>query len=108
MASANAFAHPGHHARHGHHSHRGGYFLGGLLLGSALAHSHHANPPKVYYVERRKLPPARTIYLESAEQDVQPVGRRLLRDLKGNCFELALDEEGNELRSQLPASECDW
>ena len=35
-------------------------------------------------------------------------GRRLLRDLDGRCYERSLDADGNELRTELPSSACNW
>jgi hypothetical protein len=35
-------------------------------------------------------------------------GRRLLRDLEGNCFERIVDDQGNEIRVQLEAQECNF
>jgi hypothetical protein len=35
-------------------------------------------------------------------------GRRLLRDLQGNCFEINLDGKSNELRVQLEAEACEF
>jgi hypothetical protein len=37
-----------------------------------------------------------------------PQGRHLLRDLNGNCFERTTDANGNELRTELPPSQCNW
>ena len=35
-------------------------------------------------------------------------GRRLLRDLEGNCFERSVDKQGDEIRVQLEAQECNF
>jgi hypothetical protein len=109
----------GHYPRHSYHHHyrgdRGAYLLGGLLLGSALATTvYSTREPDVVYIERRYAPPPRVVYSprvvyeEPATIVEVPAGRRLVRDLSGNCFERRFDRDGNELRVQLPASECDW
>ena len=45
-----------------------------------------------------------------ATRSAAPVasGRRLLRDLEGNCFERIVDEQGNEIRVQLEAEQCNF
>lgn len=85
-----------------------GSFVGGLVLGSLLSY------PRSY--ERtiyRTVPVVDTYRTTGGNVKVYssaPVasGRRLLRDLEGNCFERNIDEEGNEIRVQLDASECDF
>jgi hypothetical protein len=46
----------------------------------------------------------------SSSRSATPVasGRRLLRDLEGNCFERIVDEQGNEIRVQLEAEQCNF
>lgn len=39
---------------------------------------------------------------------VRHSGRSLLRDLEGNCFERSTDDQGNEVRIQLPDRACDF
>ena len=114
-AFADGYRHSGHfHApryypHYRHDSHRGGYLLGGLLLGSLLTHSYYSAPPReVYIVERPRYVPPRVVYRESTVRVEPPVGRHLLRDLNGRCFERSFDEDGTELRTELPASACDW
>lgn len=85
-----------------------GSFIGGLVLGSLFSY------PRTY--ERtiyRTVPVVDTYKTVTGNVKVYssaPVasGRRLLRDLEGNCFERNIDEEGNEIRVQLDASECDF
>lgn len=38
----------------------------------------------------------------------RPSGTNLLRDLQGHCFERVIDRNGNELRTELDPSECDF
>lgn len=96
-------------SRYGHYRrHDSGIFLGGLVLGSLLSY------PRTY--ERtvyRGVPAVETYARNGGNVRVYssaPVasGRRLLRDLEGNCFERNVDEEGNEIRVQLDASECEF
>ena len=35
-------------------------------------------------------------------------GTSLLRDLQGRCFERVIDRNGNEIRTEIDASECDF
>ena len=112
--AARGYGHHGHGYRHhghgyyGHYRHRGhhpAYFFGGLVLGSLLSTPRYPAAPVVY-----PAPPVRVIHRTSPPPPVAhaPISRRLLRDLHGNCFERKTDKAGNELRVQLPASECAW
>ena len=63
----------------------------------------------------RDAPVTRTreiVYVDQSQtrSTAAPVasGRRLLRDLEGNCFERNVDEQGNEIRVQLEAEECSF
>jgi hypothetical protein len=81
------------------------YALGGLVLGSVItnAYNNRAPQPQATYVETT------TTYQPVQVQRVivaQP--RHLLRDLNGNCYERTTDAAGNELRTQLPPSDCNW
>ena len=92
--------------RYGRHD--SGSFLGGLVLGSLLSYPRTYQRP-IY----RPIPVADTYRTNGGDVRVYssaPVttGRRLLRDLEGNCFERNSDEEGNEIRVQLDPSECDF
>ncbi|NQV68650.1 MAG: hypothetical protein HQ498_01355 [Pseudohongiella sp.] len=89
-------------------------FVGGLVLGSILSYpwgydrAYDTSRGRVVY---RAAPAREVIYLnESANSNPTAAagGRRLLRDLEGNCFEVNIDEEGNEIRVQLDAAECDF
>lgn len=118
LTGSNALARGGHgghyppphlgHYRHHHNDYRGAYLLGGLALGAVLADTMIYREPTVVYVERERSP--RVIYRERpvTRVVVSEPERSLLRDLKGNCYEVSRDGAGNELRSQLPAFECDW
>ncbi len=100
----------GHHFSFGHHysSHHSdaGWLLGGLVLGSVLSRPQ-------YRYDYRSQPVVRTreiVYVKNrATNSTKAVtGRRLLKDLEGNCFERTVDEDGNELRVQLDPGECNF
>lgn len=97
-----------------HRRYDSGNFVGGLVLGSLLSYPRY-NTRNVETVVYRNAPTTRTreiIYVDSTQNrsTAQPVasGRRLLRDLEGNCFERIVDEQGDEIRVQLEASQCNF
>ena len=112
---AGGFSHRGHghpsrhHSFNRHYSNRGAYLAGGILLGSVLTHAFFPRPaPEVVYIERRPLRSPRVVYEESTTVVRRSAGRRLVRDLNGNCYEQRFDRDGTELRNQVPATVCDW
>lgn len=96
------------------HDHDAGYFVGGLVLGSLLSAPRYSPPvERVVYrsapvVTQREVVVVNNPVSSAAPTSGAPVasGRRLLRDLEGNCFERIIDAEGNEIRVQLEAEEC--
>lgn len=103
--------HGGYYRPHHHHHYRdysGAYLLGGIALGAVLTDAFVSRSPSVVYVE--PSPPARVIYRERPVTTVvvQESERSLLRDLSGNCYEVRTDDNGNELRTQVSSSQCDW
>lgn len=98
----------------------GGEFVGGLVLGSILNSAARSNNN---YVERYSRPryvssaPREVVYtsaprtiVRSTNKPRTPVlsGRRLIKDLEGNCFERVIDDEGTEIREQLDPAECEY
>lgn len=84
---------------YGHHNNNNNsdwpvYLIGGAVLGSVLTNVYHDSQAQL-------VAPATQVY-------APPQGRHLLRDLNGNCYERTTDAAGNELRTELPASECNW
>ena len=82
---------------YGHHNNNNNsdwplYLVGGAVLGSVLTNVYHDS-------QVQQVAPT---------QVYAPQGRHLLRDLNGNCFDRGTDSSGNEYRTQLPASECNW
>jgi hypothetical protein len=101
--------HHGHYWRgYGHHhgdDDDAAYLIGGLLVGGLVTHAYYRSRP-VY-----ATPYPSTIVYRETIYPPPPVlisGRRLLRDLEGRCYELQADGQGNELRTELPASACNW
>jgi hypothetical protein len=97
-----------------HRGYDSGSFFGGLVLGSLFNSFRHSSRD-VETVVYRNAPPNSTrkiVYVDQAQtrSAAAPVasGRRLLRDLEGNCFERIVDDQGNEIRVQLEAQECNF
>lgn len=88
-------------------------FVGGLVLGSLFSYPRYSSR-SYNTVVYRDAPVTRTreiVYVDrSPSVNATPVasGRRLLRDLEGNCFERIVDEQGDEIRVQLEAEECNF
>ena len=100
--------------RHGHYD--SGSFLGGLVLGSLLSYPRYPSYSSRNYdtVTYSSLPVSRSRKVVYVNRTTTPStaavasGRRLLRDLEGNCFEREIDEQGNEVRIQLEAEACNF
>ena len=95
-----------------------GDFLGGLVVGSLLTSSYQSSRDygRVVY---RSTPVTRTREVvvdrssvsrtvSSATPRAQGNGRRLLRDLNGNCFEITYNGAGDELRQEIDPSLCEF
>jgi hypothetical protein len=93
-----------------------GDFLGGLVLGSIISAPRYPARPAERVIDS-SAPVVRTVQSSppiyssgSAIERPAPVasGRRLLKDLEGNCFERIIDENGDEIRIQLNTHECNF
>ncbi|HJO10762.1 MAG: hypothetical protein QGG67_04390 [Gammaproteobacteria bacterium] len=89
-----------------------GSFIGGLFLGSMLSYPSYTYAPRRSTVIYRNAPvgsrnPVNVVRYSSSPALAVP-GRHLLRDLQGNCFEINVDDEGNEIRVQLEAEACNF
>jgi len=88
---------PQHH--NNNHGESAAYLVGGLVVGSLLTNAYNKSQQNAYYGQQTTQP---------IQVVATPQGRRLLRDLNGNCYERTTDGAGNELRTELPASACNW
>lgn len=107
-----SFSYGNYYPRRRHYDSSG--FVGGLVLGSLFSYPHYSTP-RHETVVYRNVPRTTTreiVYVDKPRvvQSAPPVasGRRLLRDLEGNCFERIVDEQGDEIRVQLEAEECNF
>jgi hypothetical protein len=86
----------GHHNNNNNSNSNVAYAIGGLALGAILMNVYsHNRAPNYTQQQTYQAPPA-------------PQGRHLVRDLNGNCYERTTDAAGNELRTELPPSACNW
>ena len=126
------FSYGNHYPRYRRRHYDSGAFFGGLVLGSLLSYPdnypsyssrRYSSPyysPQYYSpqyydtVTYRSRPVTRSreviVVRELSVRSSTAVasGRRLLRDLEGNCFERVVNARGNEVRIQLDSSECDF
>ncbi len=103
-----SFSFGNHYSRHSrrHRHFDGGEFVGGLILGSLLTY-----PRREEVIYRAPVTTRREVVVvrETPRRSAPVVtGRRLLKDLDGNCFERQVDEQGNEIRIELDPSECNF
>lgn len=100
--------------RHRYRRWDSGSFVGGLVLGSLISQPRRSHRHYETVTYRRPVTTTRTrevVYVNRSEQGSNvPVasGRRLLKDLEGNCFERIIDDQGNEIRVQLDVAECQF
>jgi len=85
------------HHNNNNHSDWPAYVAGGLIVGALLTNAYNKSQASNGYYAPQSAPVA-----PSGQ------GRRLLRDINGNCYERQTDSAGNELRTELPPSECNW
>ena len=97
-----------------HRGYDSGSFFGGLVLGSLFNFSRRSSG-YAQTVAYRNVPTISTreiVYVDQAQARSTATavasGRRLLRDLQGNCFERIVDKQGDEIRVQLEAQECNF
>jgi hypothetical protein len=90
----------------------GGIVLGSLISSSFRSYNEYRDSPKVVYRSRPANRSAGNVIYVGRSAPVTQVGtgsgRRLLRDLQGNCFEIANNEFGDEVRTQLEPENCDY
>ena len=87
------------HHNNNNHSDWPAYLAGGLIVGALAMNAYnHSQTTTHTYTQTTPAAPVGS--------SVQ--GRHLLRDLSGKCYERQTDANGNEMRTELPASECNW
>ncbi len=100
------------YGRWGHRRYDSGDLIGGIVLGSLLTSSYRDYRDSRSYervVYRRPVTTTReVVYVNSGnnQQTRASSGRKLLRDLDGNCFEISYNSAGDEVRTQLEPSVC--
>jgi len=91
-----------------HHDHfSGGSFLGGLVLGSVLTHSA-SRPSHVYRSPVSRSTTVKVIRRTPIVTGSSSSGRRLLKDLSGRCWEIFTEANGDESRTELDPSACEF
>jgi len=85
------------HENNDNHTAWPAYVVGGLVLGALVTNAFSAARPTTYGNVGSATSPS-----------TDPVHRRLLRDINGNCYERETDGAGNELSTELPPSACAW
>lgn len=97
------------YGRWGRRQYNGGDLLGGIVIGSLLTSSYRDYRDSRSYDRVVYRQPVRTtrevVYVNESQPRVNS-GRKLLRDLDGNCFEISYNASGDEVRSQLDPSIC--
>ncbi len=100
---------------------RGGLYSGlgwGLGLGIGYGIGYNAFGPRYYgypygdyYYPPREVIVEHNTYIEQPDSAPNPRPRSetsLLRDLQGHCYQRTFDQNGNELRTELDPSECNF
>jgi hypothetical protein len=94
-----------------HHRHNN--LVGGLVLSSLLSYPRYSSNhyDTVVYKSTPVTHTRKVVYVDKPvyrNTTLVTSGRRLLRDLEGNCFERITSEAGDEIRVQLEAEECNF
>ncbi len=95
--------------RHNNRGWNGSNFVGGLVVGSLLTNSY-SQPRVTERVIYRSAPVRQEIvYVNQNRATVSTAQRRkLLRDLQGNCYQIDISPNGDEIRTELAPSECSF
>jgi len=91
------------HHNNDNHSDWPAYLAGGLIVGALLTNAYNQSQANVYSYPQASYPQTAPATPMGSVQ-----GRHLLRDLNGKCYERQTDANGNEMRTELPPSECNW
>ncbi len=103
------WAYGGYYGR-GYRRYDAGDFLGGLVVGSLLSSSYQSSRDyeRVVY---RSTPVTRTREVVVSRRAAAPspgTGRKLLRDLNGNCYEISRNSAGDEVRAEIDPAMCEF
>ncbi len=89
----------------------GGIVLGSLVTSSLNNHNHHDSGTYDRVVYRSSSPATTSTrrVITTARRD-RPInsGRKLLRDLEGRCYEITRNRNGDEVRTELDPSICNY
>lgn len=87
----------------------GGDFVGGLVVGSLLSNSY-SQPRVTERVVYRSAPVRQEVVYVNRSQPavVASPRRKLLRDLQGNCYQIDITPNGDEIRTELAPQECSF
>ena len=90
----------------------GSNFVGGLVLGSLLSQQNYPSRSheNISYRSAPVIVKRNIVYVNSTSRATvsAPPKRRLLRDLRGNCYDIKISPNGDELRSQIDSASCDF
>ncbi len=87
------------HRKHGRRSDRKGeYLIGGLIIGTALAHA----------LRQRESSHEYGSHYDGPDEDLGDTDYYVHKTLNGECYEVRRDSDGREIRRELPRSRCDW
>lgn len=86
-------------------------FVGGLVLGSLLSNRNYSS--RSYDTVSYRSAPIRereVVYVGSSTRPAVSATpkRRLLRDLQGDCYDIEISPNGDELRSQIDPAACNF
>ncbi len=113
LSYGNGFNHRRNHRRN--QGWNGGDFVGGLVVGSLLSNSY-SQPRVTQQVIYRSAPVVRqeivrqeVVYVNQRQPATTAAPRRkLLRDLQGNCYQIDIAPNGDEIRTELAPQECSF
>jgi hypothetical protein len=87
-------------------------FVGGLVLGSLLSQQNYSSQSyeSVSYRSAPVIVKRNVVYVNSTTRSIVSATpkRRLLRDLRGDCYDIEISPNGDELRSQIDPASCDF
>jgi len=82
--------------------------LGNSWYGNSITYGIGSRPFSSHTTHTRVIVREPSVVVVREPAQIIQKGRSLLRDLEGNCFERSTDDLGNEIRIQIPGSECNF